>query len=71
MRVLPLFASLLAIFIGVLLIARPAFLFATAATTSVASSQPLPQSSSGLGKMPKEGERAPDFELGTLDGGKI
>jgi len=71
MRVLPLFASLLAIFIGVLLIARPAFLFATASTTSAASSQPLPQSSSGLGKMPKEGERAPDFELGTLDGGKI
>lgn len=71
MRVLPLFASLLAIFIGVLLIARPAFLFSPAATTSSASSQPLPQSNSGLGKMPKEGERAPDFELGTLAGGKI
>jgi len=71
MRVLPLFASLLAIFIGVLLIVRPAFLFLPAATTSSASSQPLPQSNSGLGKMPKEGERAPDFELGTLAGGKI
>ncbi len=71
MRVLPLFASLLAIFIGVLLIARPAFLFSPAAKTSSASSQPLPQSNSGLGKMPKEGERAPDFELGTLAGGKI
>ncbi len=61
-RALPLIASALAILIGVLLIARPAFLSPSAAT-------PLPALQGGMtNRMPQAGEAIPDFELPTLDG---
>ncbi len=61
-RALPLIASLLAIVIGLLLIAGPALL-------SSLSSTPRPALQSGLqSSLPKEGEAIPDFELPTLDG---
>jgi peroxiredoxin len=61
-RALPLIASALAILIGVLLIAQPAFLSPSAAT-------PLPALQGGMtNRMPQAGEAIPDFELPTLDG---
>jgi peroxiredoxin len=64
-RALPLIASMLAIVIGVLLIAGPAFL-------SVVPATPKPALQSGMqSSMPKEGELIPDFNLPTLDGRKV
>ena len=61
-RALPLIASVLAIVIGILLVARPAFLSPTSAT-------PQPALQGGTtGRLPREGEIIPDFELPTLDG---
>ena len=64
-RALPLIASALAIFIGLLLIAGPAFLSSTPTVP-----KPALQSSLQSG-MPKEGEAIPDFELPTLDGRQV
>jgi peroxiredoxin len=64
-RVLPLIASVLAIVIGLMLIAGPAFL------------SPLPGASkpaleSGMrSSLPREGEPIPDFDLPTLDGRRV
>ena len=64
-RALPLIASLLAIVIGVLLIAGPAFL-----SSLPSASKPALQS--GMqSSMPQEGEPIPDFELPTLDGRQV
>jgi peroxiredoxin len=64
-RALPLIASGLAIVIGLLLIAGPAFLSSLPAA-------PKPALQSGLASgMPQEGEVIPDFELPTLDGRKV
>ena len=64
-RVLPLVASALAIVIGLMLIAGPAFLSSLPAA-------PKPALQSGLQSgMPKEGELIPDFELPTLDGRQV
>lgn len=62
-RALPLIASLLAIVIGVLLIARPMVTPSSAATPQPALQGGLSASS----RMPKVGEQIPDFELPTLD----
>ena len=64
-RVLPLIASALAIVIGLLLIAGPAFLSSLPTTPKSALQSGL---SSG---MPQEGEMIPDFELPTLDGRQV
>ncbi len=64
-RALPLIASMLAILLGLLLIAGPAFLSSLPAA-------PKPALQSGMQSgMPKEGEAIPDFELPTLDGRKV
>jgi cytochrome c biogenesis protein CcmG, thiol:disulfide interchange protein DsbE len=64
-RALPLVASVLAIAIGLMLIAGPAFL-------SSLPSAPKPALQSGMQRgMPQEGEPIPDFELSTLDGRKV
>jgi peroxiredoxin len=63
-RRLPLIASVLAIVIGLLLIAGPSLLSSLATT-----SKPALQSGMQSG-MPKEGQPIPDFELPTLDGGR-
>ncbi len=64
-QTLPLIASALAIVIGLLLIAGPAFLSSLPAV-------PKPALQSGMQSgMPKEGEAIPDFELPTLDGRKV
>ncbi len=68
LKALPLIASVLAIFIGVLLIARPAFL---PATTSPISNNLTGQIGNGLGQLPREGEVVRDFQLKTLDGGMV
>jgi peroxiredoxin len=62
-RALPLIASLLAIVIGVLLIARP-----MVTSPSTVTSQPALQGGVTSARMPQEGEQIPDFELPTLDG---
>jgi peroxiredoxin len=63
-RALPLIASVLAIVIGLLLIAGPAFL-------SSPPTAPKSALQSGMQSgMPKEGQPIPDFELPTLDGGR-
>lgn len=59
-QMLPLIAFMLAIVIGIMLIARPAFL----------SSRPALESGMQSG-MPKEGELLPDFDLPTLDGRSV
>jgi len=61
-RALPLIASLLAIVIGLMLVAGPSLL-------SSVPTAPKPALQSGLssGTMPKEGEVIPDFTLSTLD----
>jgi peroxiredoxin len=64
-RRLPLIASVLAIVIGLLLIAGPAFL-----STSPTASRPALQSGMQSG-MPKEGQPIPDFDLPTLDGDRM
>jgi len=64
-RRLPLIASVLAIVIGLMLIAGPAFLSSLPAA-------PKPALQSGMHNgMPKEGEPIPDFELPTLDGRRV
>lgn len=64
-QALPLIASALAIVIGLLLIAGPAFL-------SSLPTPPKPALQSGMPSgMPKAGEVIPDFELPTLDGRKV
>ncbi len=65
-RVLPLIASLLAILIGLMLIAGPSFL-----SSLQNGSQPALQSGVPSGAMPKEGEAIPDFTLSTLDGRQV
>ncbi len=65
-RALPLIASMLAIVIGLLLIAGPAFL-----SSLPAAPRPALQSGLPSGAMPKEGELIPDFNLPTLDGRKV
>ena len=65
-NILPLAVSLLAIIAGVVLITRPAVLFPPATPLTTSSGQ-----ASGLGRLPREGEAVPDFELKTLDGGKV
>ena len=67
LRALPLVASMLAIVIGLLLIARPAFLFPSSVSSST---KPLRQDGTA-GRMPKEGEEVPDFALKTLEGGTV
>jgi peroxiredoxin len=62
-QALPLIASALAILIGILLIAQPAFLSKPAATP-----QPALQGAPTANRMPQAGEAIPDFELPTLDG---
>ena len=57
---LSLVASLLAIIVGIVLITRPAFLFPASNT-----------SAGGVGGPPREGKLAPDFELMTIDGGRV
>jgi peroxiredoxin len=64
-KALPLIASLLAIVIGVMLIIRPSVV--APATSSGASGQ----LGTTLGRLPKEGEVVPDFELKTLADGKV
>lgn len=64
LRVLPLIASALAIFIGALLLVGPAVL-------SQLTAPKLPLESALTGRMPREGEPVPDFELATLDGRKV
>lgn len=66
-RALPLVASVLAIVIGLLLIARPAFLSPSSVSSSA---KPVLQGGTG-GRMPKEGEQVPDFELKRLAGGTV
>lgn len=64
-RVLPLVASLLAIVIGLMLIAGPAFLSSLPAA-------PKPALQSGMQSgMPQEGQPIPDFDLPTLDGRRV
>jgi len=64
-RALPLIASVLAIVIGIMLIAGPAFL-------SSLSSGSRPALESGMQSgLPKEGARIPDFDLPTLDGRRV
>ncbi len=65
-RRLPVIASLLAIVIGLMLIAVPALLSSLSAT-------PRPALQSGLQSngMPKEGAPIPDFVLPTLNGAKV
>jgi peroxiredoxin len=59
-QALPLIASVLAIVIGIMLIAGPAFLSSRLALESGMQSG-----------MPKEGEPIPDFDLPTLDGRRV
>jgi cytochrome c biogenesis protein CcmG, thiol:disulfide interchange protein DsbE len=59
-QALPLIASVLAIVIGVMLIARPAFL----------SPRPALESGQQSG-LPQEGAPIPDFDLPTLDGRRV
>ncbi len=60
-RALPLIASVLAVLIGVLLLAGPSIW--------PQLQRPQPALESGLsGGLPREGERVPDFSLPTLDG---
>jgi peroxiredoxin len=64
-RRLPLIASTLAIVIGLMLIAGPAFLSSLPAA-------PKPALQSGMQSgMPKEGQLIPDFDLPTLDGRRV
>jgi len=64
-RVLPLAASALAIVIGLMLIAGPAFL-------SFLPAVPKPALQSGMQSgMPQEGQPIPDFDLPTLDGRRV
>ena len=65
-HVLPLIASLLAIVIGVMLIAGPALL-----SSLSSASKPALQSGLSSGNLPREGETIPDFELTTLDGRQV
>ena len=63
-----LLASFLAIVIGVLLIIRPSVL---SSSPSAATNESIPQTAGLIGpavQTLKEGDRAPDFELATLDG---
>jgi peroxiredoxin len=64
-RTLPVIASVLAILIGVMLIAGPTFLASLSDTP-----QPALQSGMQSG-MPTEGELIPDFDLPTLDGRRV
>jgi peroxiredoxin len=63
-RVLPLIASALALLIGVLLLVGPSVM------TNLGSRRPALESgfSGQLGRLPREGEMPPDFNLPTLDG---
>ncbi|HZY42068.1 MAG TPA: redoxin domain-containing protein, partial [Anaerolineae bacterium] len=60
-QALPLILSALAILVGVVLIAQPAFLFSQQSATKAARA----------GQLPKEGEIPLDFELKTLSGGTV
>ncbi len=63
-RILTLIVSVLAILIGVMLLAGPAILSRL--------TPPRPALESGLtGRMPREGEPVPEFELSTLDGRQV
>ncbi len=59
---LPLAVSLLAIITGVVLITRPEVLFPPTTSSGQTSS---------LGRLPREGEAVPDFDLKTLGGSKV
>ncbi len=63
-RALPLIASVLAILIGGLLLAGPNLL------SAVTPAQPALESAAS-GRMPREGETVPEFELPTLDGRNV
>lgn len=75
LRILPLIASILAVAIGALLLLQPAVAppdrsSGSAAALSSSTSSVVGQTA-GLGRTPKAGEVAPDFQLGTLAGGTI
>ncbi len=73
-RALPLIASILAVLIGALLLVLPSVAPnnpSGRSTAASSSSALLTGQSGGLGRLPKEGEVVPDFQLGTLAGGTI